>query len=427
MKKRISTITVLVAAVCAISYADFVDNTEPDANIHRARIKPTLVKLEPGQKQQFRIIMSPRHLSFARLAEDVKWSVNAIPGGSQELGTIDETGLYRAPAEAPARHEINICAEVPEATNRYLFATVLLGDPDELYKLDRLWGESAEKPVYLGDPHGMCLDADGNLLIADMERPRIMRFTTEGEFLGHIGSDSDESASLSEARAVVTDTQKRIWVCHQPTDRPRLHVYSPDGRFLHAFAQQGVMPGQILRPHGLVFDSKGRLFVVDVDNFRVGVYSQRGEFLYGWGKQGLELGEFNAPHGIMVDPSDDVFVSNYYGPTQKFDADGKLLFAFAYADPPTGPVGFHSISGDRYGNVYMTVRTPERYGGAAQQAGERQRVRIAKYNNNGDYITAWPLAEPEEGASWLAIGDDDTVYCISSSQKRVGVQVFVPQ
>ncbi|MHC4336532.1 MAG: NHL repeat-containing protein [Planctomycetota bacterium] len=396
----------LFSLVVLISCSVFAvaDTTEPDRDYRRAIIRPSLIRLKPGQRQKFKIVMSAPYLRPAYLAKKVKWSVNDIPGGNKKLGTIDSAGLYTAPAKAPKPHEIHICAEVKGANNRYLWATVLIGNPDPPYKLIRTWSEPKESPTYLDDPHGIGLDKYGNLLIADQGASRIMRFTPKGKFLGDIGLRSgNEPGHFNEPRVVITDARGRIWVSDSKPDGPILQSFTPEGKFIRIFAHKGVLPGQLLRAHGMGFDGKQRLFVVDVDNFRVNVYSDRGEFLYNWGKPGLQLGEFNAPHGLMVDPSDDVFVSNYFGPTQKFDPNGNLLFAFAYADPPDGPIGFHSISGDRWGNVYVTVRRG-----------------IVKYNNNGDYITAW---RTDMDPSWIAVADDDTIYCLFKS----GVQVFAPQ
>jgi sugar lactone lactonase YvrE len=407
MKRTYLSIVISAVLICPSLFAASADNTEPDRDYRRATIKPTLVRLEPRQQQKFKIVLSAPYLRPAYIAEKVKWSVNDIPGGSKKLGTISKDGLYRAPAKPPKPHEIHICAEAEASNNRYLWATVLIGNPDPPYKLIRTWPEPKDSPKYFSDPHGIGLDKDGNLLIADRENSRLMRFTPQGKFLEDIGSGSgSEPGTFSEPRVVLTDFKGRIWVSDGKSDEPRIQAFTADGKFIRWFAHKGVLPGQLLRAHGMGFDSRQRLFVVDVDNFRVNVYSEQGEFLYSWGKPGLQLGKFNAPHGLAVDPSDDVFVSNYYGPTQKFDPNGNLLLAFAYGDPPDGPVGFHSIAGDRWGNVYITARS-----------------KIVKYNNNGDYITAWSMANPDDSPVWFAIDDDGIVYCLF---KR-GVQVFAPQ
>lgn len=408
MKRTHLPIFLLVLSICLPVFAAPGDTTEPDKDYRRAIIKPSLVRLKPGQQQKFKVVMLAAYLRPAYVPEKVKWSVNDILGGSKKLGTIDATGLYTAPAKAPKPHEIHVCAEVEGANNHYLWATILIGNPDPFYKLAHVWSEPKHSPRYLNDPHGIALDKDGNILIADQGASQVMRFTPQGKFLGYIGSGSGgETGMFTEPRVVLTDSNGRIWVSDSKADEPRIQAFTSDGKFTRTFAHKGVLPGQLLRAHGMAFDSRGRLFVVDVDNFRVNVYSQSGQFLYSWGKPGLQLGEFNAPHGLIVDPSDDVFVSNFYGPTQKFDPNGNLLFAFAYADPPDGPVGFHSISGDRWGNVYMTLSSG-----------------IVKYNNNGDYITARTLAS---GPSWIAVDDDGIVYCLFKGENRMGVQVFAPQ
>ena len=60
-------------------------------------------------------------------------------------------------------------------------------------------------------------------------------------------------------------------------------------------------------------------------------------------------GELNAPHGIYIDPNDEIFIIGYYGPTQKFTADGRYLLSFAPGDPPDHAVSFQFVAGDRSG------------------------------------------------------------------------------
>ncbi|MHC4865234.1 MAG: NHL repeat-containing protein [Planctomycetota bacterium] len=386
MNKRNSWILPAIAVLCLFAFVGPGTATDVDPDYRRATISPSLIRLKRGRKQKFKVVMSPPYLRPAYVTHKVKWSVNDIPGGNKKLGTIDAAGLYKAPARAPKPHEIHICAEVQEASNRHLWATVLIGNPDPSYKLIRTWPEPADTPTYFERPHGIAFDKEGNILIADQNNSRVMRFTPEGKYLGEIGSgQGKEPGKFNEPRLAIADADGRIWVSDSKMDEPRIQVFTPDGKFIRWFAH----------------NSRGRLFVVDVDNFCVNVYSRSGQFLYAWGKPGLQAGEFNAPHGLTVDPSDDVFVSNYYSPIQKFDPNGSLLFAFAHADPPDGPVGYHSIAGDR--------------------------VHIAKYNNNGDYITAWSLAEPDQYVMWFAIDDDGLVYCLFTGQKLMGVQVYAPQ
>jgi hypothetical protein len=159
----------------------------------------------------------------------------------------------------------------------------------------------------------------------------------------------------------------------------------------------------------------------------VAVYTHDGEFLYEWGKAGVEAGEFNAPHGLVVDPSGDVFISGYYGPTQKFDPQGNYLFGFAHGDPPDGPVYFHTITGDKWGNVYLMVRTKEGGQGELQKNTTGRHISIMKYNNNGDFVADLSMSSPDHKESWAVVADDGTVHSLFEGETHMGVQTFVPE
>ena len=432
LKKALLPIALLTLSLFTAADALYDTRTDPDFN--RAFIKPSIVTLQPGLQQRFKAVMMATHLAPAAAPEKVIWSVNNIPGGNKQIGTIDPNGIYTAPAKAPTPHEIHICAEVPQANNRFLFATVLMDGPQPAYKLVNTWAEpirsSSEKhngTNHLYTPHGIGLDKDGNLLVAD-QNGIVTRFTPNGRYLGQIGlGKGSKPGQFTEARVVTSDYLGNIWVTDSKGDRPRIQVFSHDGKFLRIFAEKGIGPGQILRAHGMGFDSRHRLFVSDVDNFRVSVYAYDGEFLYNWGKPGIHPGEFNAPHGLVVDPSGDIFVSGYYGPTQKFDPNGHYLFAFAHGDPPDAPVFFHTMVGDKWGNIYLMVRNKEGGQGELQKTTTGKKISIMKFNNNGDFITAWSLSEPDHRESWAVVADDGTVYSLFRGETHQGVQAFMPQ
>ena len=393
----------------------------------RATIEPSITYLKPGQEQQFKVVMIATRLMATDVPKDVKWAVNDMPGGNAQGGAISADGLYHAPAKAPSPREVHICAEVPEAANRYLWTTVIVGDGPPAYKRCGYWSEPVQKgkgrTEHLVDPHGIGLDADGNVLIADQLGNQVVRFTLEGRFLGSIGSGKgDEPGQFTEPRIVTSDAQGRIFVSDSKGDRPRIQVFDREGKFLQTFAEKGMKPGMLLRTHGMSFDPAGRLFTADVDNMRVNVYDSKGEHLYDWGKEGLNPGEFNSPHGLYVDKNSDVFVTGYYGPTQKFNSEGDFLIAFCHGDPPDGPVYFHNMTGDRWGNVYMTVRSKGGYQGAIQRDG--QHISFVKYNNNGTYVTAWGMSDPEHGETSAVVDALGRVYALFKGEKEMGVEIF---
>jgi len=401
---------------------------QPVRRLHRATIQPSLIRLQPGERQQFRILMKQR-LDPVMAAKDVRWAVNDIPGGNTEFGTIDSDGVYRAPAVAPKPHEVHICAKVNNAVNHFLWATVLIGEPAAAYKLARSWGEPVNKLVHLKAPHGITFDKAGNLIVMDAGSNRVVRYRTDGTFLGEIGSgkgDSEEHHMVGgyflKPRMAAVAADGRIFVCDEKNDDPRIQVFNSEGKFLWVFGEKGNGPGMILRAHGMGFSPRQHLFVADVDNFRINVYDDSGKFLYSWGKDGTDPGELNPPHGISVDRNGDVFVGGFYGPTQKFTSRGKFLCSFAPGVPPDRLL-FQTIGGDHWGNVYVSVQGTHGKGAEVKPPF----VRLLKYNNNGDFVAAVSVSRATDHLSQAIADKNGTVYALFSGKTEVGVHVFVEQ
>lgn len=429
MKKDFVSTILLCSFIPVLALSVFASGSyaQTEAELMRATIHPSVVRLDPSEEQQFKIVFKATRLMAASAAEEVKWAVNDIRGGNKELGTIDAEGLYRAPAKVPVPYEIHICAEAEGAENRYLWATVLMADPSPEYKMVGGWAEPIEGSEYLSEPHGIGLDKDGNLLIADTGNGRVVRFSREGKYLGEIGTGSGSGpGQFTEPRVVEIDRKGRIFVNDRKSDRPRIQVFTPKGKFIRMFAAKGTGPGHILRGHGLGFNDAQQLYVTDVDNMRVNAYEHSGEFLFSFGKDGMEPGEFNAPHGLTMDRNGEIFVQGYYGPCQKFTGDGKYILDFAHGDPPDGPVYFHSIAGDRWGNVYLTVRTKAGYDNALQDS-SGNRVSILKYNNNGDYVASLSLSVEAHRESWAVIDNDGLVYALYKGETETGIEVLKQQ
>jgi streptogramin lyase len=414
--------TLAVAAAAASLFA------QAPTPYHRAVIKPSIARMATGGQQRFKVVILATRLMAAQAPKSVKWSVNDIPGGNAEVGTIDAHGLYRAPAKVPVPNEVSVRGDVEGSANRYVWSTVLVGTADPAYKVVGGWSEDLEaKEARLREPHGISIDKQGRLLIVDQRAGRVFRYTKDGKFLGEIGKGhGSEAGQFSEPRYAHVDAAGNIYTTDVKGDRPRLQVFSPDGKFLRIFAEKGTLPGMILRGHGLWFDSKGRLYATDVDNMRVNIFDPSGKFLFSFGKDGPEVNDFNAPHGLYLDANDDVFVNSYYGPTKKFDSEGHYLFSFAHGDPPEGSVFFHSMTGDRRGNAYLTVRTKAGYDGAVESNAGRK-VSIAKYNNNGDFVCNMSMSVPEHTESWAAVDADGTIYSLFKSKKRAGVEILKQQ
>ena len=286
--------------------------------------------------------------------------------------------------------------------------------PEPQYKIVRNWVNPQGVPNALKEAHSLCFDKDGNLILVDSVSSRVQRFTPEGKWLSEIGLGPGKGpGQFSGPRDARAGRSGEIFV--SDANNYRIQVFSADGKFLRMFGSKGSGPGQLLRAHGLGFSPDGtRLYVVDVDNNRVSVFEpQSGKFLFSFGKKGEGAGEFRDAHGLGVAPNGDVIVSNYYGPTQRFNADGKFLYDFAPAGF-RGWIHFHSMTTDNRGNTYLAARHRD------------GRNAIVIYDNRGAYVAAWAAstAEGEQGVKTAAVDANGQVYAAVESRSVHGVQVF---
>lgn len=412
---------VLFALLCTVQ---FCFASEPD-EMNRARIKPTISTIKQGEKQQFYIIVEPKRMINSYATNKVEWFVNDIPGGCKSVGTITNAGLYQAPEKKTKSSEIHISAKVENVSNRFLWATILLNGEHPQYKKIKEWGESVESLEHFKDPQDIALEQDGTILIAD---GRIKRFSKEGTFIEAISETKGEvHGSFVDPLNVALDDEGFVFVSDKSCVPPSIQVLSPSGKYIRGFgASEGIGPGKMMQTHSFAFDDEQRIYIGDIDNMRVSVFEHSGKFLQNIGRKGVKFGEFNIPHGLDLDANNDLFVVSYFGPCQKLTADGHFLNAFAYADPPDGPIFFTDAACDRWGDVYIIVQgasTPD--GGFGIVKDENgQRVNIVKYNNNGDFIANLQLSTKDRQPIRVVTEKSGNIVVLYKGEKKIGVEIF---
>jgi DNA-binding beta-propeller fold protein YncE len=378
--------------------------------------------LEPGAKQQFAVKMTTGACEVSGAAGSAapaiilpvveSWSANGIPGGSPEFGAITSDGLYTAPARIPAVNEICITAALRGQPKRYLWATVLLGPGEPKYSLAARWGEEGKGPGQFAEPHGICLDAEGNVLVTDGPNNKVYRFTHEGKLMGELAGASP----FDSPRDVTVDAAGNIFVVDSPA--ARVQKFDSKGQLILSWGEKGSEPGQFQHAHAIIAAPNGRIYAAEVNNCRIQVYDSSGKFLLQWGERGTGPGQFTAPFGVAADPNGDIFVCEFDGHRcQKFTADGVHLVTFAVA-PADKRLNYHALTCDRRGNVYVMM-----WDNAAKLAW------VAKYNNQGDSITTFiPPLKPGQTfkPTCAAVDEQGRVYVTDRGTGSVGIAVFAP-
>ena len=83
----------------------------PMTGCDQLAVEPTTVIVNTGTTQQFVAYLSPAGQNPTPQYTDVSWFVNGFPGGNSVVGTIDDNGLYTAPASMPNFIHVKVSAE----------------------------------------------------------------------------------------------------------------------------------------------------------------------------------------------------------------------------------------------------------------------------------------------------------------------------
>jgi hypothetical protein len=236
--------------------------------------------------------------------------------------------------------------------------------------------EAGEASV-LARPFGLAIGAAGELLVADPDSGRVLRFdggaspseiacegspwqapmsvaaVAPGEFLvadagaGRIvrwldGRCTELGIGFLERPTAVALDGDRMWVA----DPPRHHVvlFDRDGRVLKTVGERGDGEGQFQFPSALAPLPSGGVAVVDALNFRIVILAADGAWRSAFGAPGASGEGLARPKGVAVDGEDRFWVTDAQRDALiVFDSAG--AFAFALGETGTAPGQFAHPAG----------------------------------------------------------------------------------
>ena len=176
-------------------------------------------------------------------------------------------------------------------------------------------------------PHGMDVDNDGNVWVADAvsaagvgRNPTgtgtghtVIKFSPDGEVLltlGTPGEAGDPPTHFTQPNDVLVAPDGSIFVGEAhgaqfqdeagPTAIGRISKFAPDGTFIKSWGSWGYGDGQFRAPHSFAMDSQGRLFIADRGNRRIQIFDQEGTHLDTWY-------QFSRNSGIYIDANDVLY------------------------------------------------------------------------------------------------------------------------
>jgi peptidylamidoglycolate lyase len=173
-------------------------------------------------------------------------------------------------------------------------------------------------------PTDVAVLPDGGVYVSDgYGNARVARFDASGRFLGQFGSKGAAPGQFDLPHGIAVDGDGRVYVADR--GNARIQVFDADGRFLADWKSE-----ELGRPYGIAIGADGKAYVVDggdqpdapPDRSRALRLDLEGVIEATFGRFGRYDGQFDGAHAIAVGADGAVFVVDAFGMrVQKFTRD----------------------------------------------------------------------------------------------------------
>ena len=179
------------------------------------------------------------------------------------------------------------------------------------------------KGMIAGEASAVAVNAKGHIFLFQRTKPMLAEYDEKGNFVQSIGE-----GLFSHPHGLRIDADGNLWTTD---DGSHLVLkLDPSGTVLLVLGRinTGAEADWLFnKPADVAFAKNGDIYVADgYGNSRVVKFDRDGKYLKSWGKYGTAIGEFNLPHTVAVDEAGRVYVGDRENQRiQIFDSEGNFL------------------------------------------------------------------------------------------------------
>ena len=169
-------------------------------------------------------------------------------------------------------------------------------------------------------PTDVAVAPNGDFYITDgYGNSRVVCLSPEGKFQFSFGTKGAEPGQFERPHGIVIDKNERLLVADRKNNR--IQIFDMNGKFLDQWTNVGKPFGLFLTPDNLLyvadgnFDGPHRILILDLE----------GNILSQFGSKGTKPGQFDTPHSLTVDPEGKPLRGRVRKPTSPKNSSHRTL------------------------------------------------------------------------------------------------------
>ena len=165
------------------------------------------------------------------------------------------------------------------------------------------FGHPGEGPDRFNGPTDVAVTPGGEFYVSDgYGNKRIAKFTRDGRFLFEWGRQGSGEGGFALPHGLAVDKQGRVYVADR--ENRLIQIFDGDGKFIKQWDHVGAASGFALTEDEFLFVAAGsRIFKLNLEGKILGVF----------GKPGKLAGEMAGVHHLAVSPSGDIYTAELAG------------------------------------------------------------------------------------------------------------------